>query len=476
MPLSESKKPGEKQDVFWTKGTIAFFIGVGVIVLIFLVWVALNWSARAAVERELEKLRAAGQPLTPEEVAPPLVPEAENAAPVFQRAFIEANAADAAVEADTTLGGLKGRKTGYWCDMSFADVNIHRADVRGALEHHARAFPLLDKALALPTCRFDLDYAASFAMELPHLSELRHLARLLKARAFLRTHEGDVAGALRDVERMLRLRHALDDEPLLISRLVRLAIVTMAIDALSKIGEGRPLPEEEAARLVKRLAAVGPWATMHAALVSERAFGMDAVNTVLRGELTPTGSRGTFATRAVASVGGFWMRWNQVAYIELMTEMIDASALPPMQALDAARDIEDRMTKLSDVRGLFAKMMMPALANAMKRTAMVQARAHAAAVGIACRLYERRHGRRPSDLSRLAPEFLDTLPVDAFTNKPLKVAPTANGFVVYSLGPNGVDDGGTPSAPNAYDKDVVWEHRNTPAPAPPAPTPPGASP
>jgi hypothetical protein len=36
------------------------------------------------------------------------------------------------------------------------------------------------------------------------------------------------------------------------------------------------------------------------------------------------------------------------------------------------------------------------------------------------------------------------VPLDPFTGQPLKLKPTAYGVVVYSVGPDGVDDGGQP--------------------------------
>ena len=62
--------------------------------------------------------------------------------------------------------------------------------------------------------------------------------------------------------------------------------------------------------------------------------------------------------------------------------------------------------------------------------------------------YAIEHGREPVGLSDLNLPAVDT--IDPFNGQPLIVKPTAAGWLVYSVGMNGVDDGGD----FAKDKDV----------------------
>lgn len=56
--------------------------------------------------------------------------------------------------------------------------------------------------------------------------------------------------------------------------------------------------------------------------------------------------------------------------------------------------------------------------------------------------YQRDHSRYPKTLDALAPKFLPTIPRDLFSGKPLVYRPAADGYVLYSVGVNGKDDGG----------------------------------
>jgi hypothetical protein len=72
-------------------------------------------------------------------------------------------------------------------------------------------------------------------------------------------------------------------------------------------------------------------------------------------------------------------------------------------------------------------------------------------VELALRAYQLEHDSLPQDLGALVPAVLDELPLDPFdpNGGPLKYVRTADGYLLYSLGHNSVDDGG--AAPAADD-------------------------
>lgn len=65
---------------------------------------------------------------------------------------------------------------------------------------------------------------------------------------------------------------------------------------------------------------------------------------------------------------------------------------------------------------------------------------------LALQAYRAEHGSYPTALSALASVYLTRLPDDPFAvNGPLRYKRTAAGYVLYSIGPDGKDNGGTPS-------------------------------
>jgi hypothetical protein len=56
-----------------------------------------------------------------------------------------------------------------------------------------------------------------------------------------------------------------------------------------------------------------------------------------------------------------------------------------------------------------------------------------------------RHGQLPETLDELVPDFLPSVPIDPNGGKPLRYHPNSDGtYLLYSVGENGVDDGGDP--------------------------------
>jgi hypothetical protein len=63
-------------------------------------------------------------------------------------------------------------------------------------------------------------------------------------------------------------------------------------------------------------------------------------------------------------------------------------------------------------------------------------------VAFALAAYQREHGRYPRSPDALVPRYLQCVPGDLFSGKALIYRPTGKGYLLYSVGINGRDDGG----------------------------------
>ena len=70
--------------------------------------------------------------------------------------------------------------------------------------------------------------------------------------------------------------------------------------------------------------------------------------------------------------------------------------------------------------------------------------AHCVQAYIGTLLYRARHGRLPENLAALVPDILPDIPIDIYDKKPLRYAAAEDGnsFRVWSVGLDGIDDGG----------------------------------
>jgi hypothetical protein len=67
--------------------------------------------------------------------------------------------------------------------------------------------------------------------------------------------------------------------------------------------------------------------------------------------------------------------------------------------------------------------------------------------------YHRDHGRYPKTLKALAPDYLPEIPQDLFNGRPLIYRPSDDGYLLYSVGVNGKDDGGRTYGEEPYGSD-----------------------
>jgi hypothetical protein len=82
-------------------------------------------------------------------------------------------------------------------------------------------------------------------------------------------------------------------------------------------------------------------------------------------------------------------------------------------------------------------------------------RTEAATTMFALSEYHRRHDQYPEKLEQLVPDLLPRLPIDYADRKTLRYRRTGDTYILYSVGVNGVDDGGRagPRSPVRFDSE-----------------------
>ena len=95
---------------------------------------------------------------------------------------------------------------------------------------------------------------------------------------------------------------------------------------------------------------------------------------------------------------------------------------------------------------------MPPYRNAVSRDSQYRASMRIIKVAIAAAAFEVDHGAYPKTLDLLVPKYLSELPLDPGSNANFKYQPLKKGPILYSVGIDGVDDGGA-------DRHHIWMSR-----------------
>jgi ABC-type transport system involved in multi-copper enzyme maturation permease subunit len=302
-----------------------------------------------------------------------------------------------------------------------------------------------------PDGRNPITYSKDGVMTtLPYAQRNRTIATLLAHDVLLRAQQGDGDGALASCRAMINSGRCIGDEPTSISMLIRLAC---RADALARLERtlAQAEPSDQALALMQQL--LEKEETEPLLLIAargERAMLdrlMDAIESGALGsrDILRLGSMFQIPARTQALVlTGLTIKSERTALLRFTTAFVEIAKLP----------VEDRAEPLAGWAS--QKDRLPGLAHALavgpfREFAMINnAEIHrhhhtllrCALVMTALERYRLAHGRWPETLDGLVPALLPAIPKDPYDGRPLRYRLVADGVVIYSVGPDGQDDGG----------------------------------
>lgn len=391
---------------------------------------------------------------------PPRVSDAENAAPLY----IEASAK---LDRDPEFAAV---------EQLVADDEpglLDRPEVGAALTRHADTLALLEQAAARDVCRFTRDWTRpSFALLLPEIQAMRRSARLVALAARHDAANGDAVAALAKVEMIAAFAQHSASEPLLITMLVGLALDALADETLMHV---LPAVTEADGDTLANLRLPTVRASMPRAFFGEEAFGLSAFADVIDGEgdaiglLQDAGSGQNLGPVLIgrhSPVGMlfrvFLIPSDLAGYRRFLhTYQQQAAAGRSYAALRSTSETLDTELRESPP-GILSGLVLPALNSVLEAGFRDEARHAARDILIAATRQRLATGTLPESLEAIDAHWLPLPAGDPFTGErltdrePLFVRFDEQGLTVWSVGPNGQDDGG----PRAPSPDTPRDHNH----------------
>jgi hypothetical protein len=129
-------------------------------------------------------------------------------------------------------------------------------------------------------------------------------------------------------------------------------------------------------------------------------------------------------------------------YLDFTDEFLQAMELPDHERIAAAKAIEKKLEDASGIQARMVRIIAPAYARLVKLDLRSIALFRVARLGLAVERYRLAVGKLPDLLGELVPGYLDSVPKDPFDGAELRYKRLGKGYVVYSIGEDGSDDGG----------------------------------
>ena len=407
----------------------------------------IGWRAFLAVgiNKKEANIRKAGLPTSGEELnrwyAP--VPDAQNGALVMTQAFALRRLYP---DSRTNLiFNFKLPRRGVKLSAEESEL------LRGYVALNEERMRKADKALKFTKFRYPMNCAELMNTPLPHLTWLVDIVELHQFSGALALESGNTRPVVTNITSMLALTRTLDAEPLTISQLVRLRLLSMAFDLLERRVAASPFDADEIEKLSGAFAQVQTTNLLAMSMVGERAMTMPYFR-MSREELEklhpakdPEHARKNSIMPCHGPVILKLLGYYELDYGTYLTVMERAIELMNNEPPDNLRvsGYLHRVGEKATKRGrTLSGNMFSSMARTVERENQGMAHQRLAITALAIEGFRNEHGKLPEELEELVPKYLEEIFDDPFTVVELEYERKEQGYVIYSIGPDREDNGG----------------------------------
>lgn len=457
QPFSSQKTPNRRRWLRLTLKVIAFIVA----------FYTIEWSIGEWMWHSYQKEAAAkGVKLRFEDYETPPIPDEENyaAAPIFKRLLDnpdrikpfeeEISLPDVSrykvKESDSAQALLANWQNAFvkkrWIPFEGPEP---AADILDALERLEGLLSEIRAASARPKARWPLKSAPNSVPSMPLCGVLHKISTILslRARALLALNRPDEA--LAELRHIVRTCESLEQCPGLIPGLVRTALCNLVLGVVEQGMQANQWQARHLAEVSSHIRKLNRFADIRFFLDSERTFAnwcFDYLATANPWELGKTLSSFYGFDKIVLSMSPRgWLRRNQVKInnlydLDLADIEVASETIAPQFSRSASLTSGNSSSEVVPLYHHLAQSVFPASFK------FIEGHNHARQMEILCALipYRETHGALPESLDQLVPTYLNHVPHDVMDGKPMRYRRSQDGScVVWSIGKNRVDDGGT---------------------------------
>lgn len=377
------------------------------------------WSV-VALRRAYAALERDGRPMTAAEVIPPPVPDADNAALLYEEAFRRLKSIKVA-EYSSLLGEL-AHASRIVTATNATPLELTNFYQRITQPEVQQVLDLVVQAGERKSCRFNLNTASANGSIYSNLAEIIELTKIVRGEIRRLSDIGENSNAWRMAIAGVRLAEANRVEPVILSQLIETANFVLADSSLRRLCAVEPPTRENEARILAILTRLDDPTGFRRRIDGDR---------VLVGEtLFPKITRSNVGMTLLFGETSAWERWLYWC-AGMSFRRLDHAAYLRMMQNEADRPLSGKQPPVNVPR--FCLLTRISLSGVeCSRTANINGLAcmRCTKAGLAVLMYKKEHGTWPETLEAC----VKPVPTDPFDDKPLRYRVTEKGFVVSSVG------------------------------------------
>ena len=466
----------------WRVARVLLFLFFCLATLVALLYSVENWHGRRALNQFKAELQARGEPLLWQAIVPPAIPDDRNFAMTpllkplldYERTShgLEWRSSDDAAKAFTTMTKVKGpsRPGSESADLinlkawqrAFRDADFPMspeprapaADILLALSRFDAQFKELhEAAVSRPDSRWPVHYEENFASLVPHLNVAKYMVSALGLRASAHLDLQQPNDAFEDVKVGLRLADSINTDPILITHLVRLAMNSANVHAIREGLARHAWSEPQLAFFQEAFSRMNLLAEYKRCLRGERAFSIEAIEMSRTRKVDASlwmdqnGGGPVWAQNVgLRVVPSGWFYQNELNILKFHDQYTlgpvdDVAQRVQRPDLSAA---EHELTNGFAPYKIFARILLPAVGSVLAKSARGQTLAQETVLACALERHYLAHKQYPEKVAELVPQYVRQIPRDVMDGQPLRYRRDQPAdYILYSVGWNQTDDGGT---------------------------------
>jgi hypothetical protein len=286
--------------------------------------------------------------------------------------------------------------------------------------------------------------ARSFSALFPYFANFRRIARLLAVQSQVRGERGDWGGASESALDAIRLGEDVPHGGVVIAQLVGNGCEAIGQKAMWKTVAHLNAAQSRAAaqRLQTIMDRHFPYADT---MQEEKWMGQAGLKEMLRGVTmrnvlsNANGLTGSDMPAAQRYSMAFYMLYGKKRILQNYTEHMDAVTAQARQPFAA------KLPPLPIPSDPINQIIAPVFDQARFTEVKAETQNALLLVALSLHAYRLEHGRYPASLAELTPDYLNKVPDDRFAlQKPLSYRIDGETYLLYSIGPDGTDDTGSP--------------------------------
>lgn len=427
---SEEDQPKRRRRFRWWHAVLILLALAAVALLVMRVHFKRQFDARVAT------LKAAGHPVTPEQLEamyPPVSAGQANAADVLKDAGKlyrdSLSAQDHRLLPLAGDGEIPGRGGAIPKDVNEIVTRF--------LDENRECLDRLHEAARLETCRYPMEWSFN-ARNDSALGSSYRFGSVLCLSALQFFDEGQAERAVEAIVAALRLAEFTGEVPTFSATLTSLNMRERAASTLQWGLDRAPLSDEQLRRLGDAIVESGEPGIVARALACHRCMLLPAFRGL---DVYPSGEGLTGPAAAIYEALGLAAR-DGTMFSDLVESYIDVTCEPLYQWQAEMTQVQAEWEPRLRSSILLAPLAEGGFSGTLRFYLRIAAKVDCTRVALAVERYRLAKGALPTSLGDLVPEFLSDVPLDPYGGKDLRYERLSSGFVVYSVGEDGLDDGG----------------------------------